>query len=1110
MKITSVLLLAFCLQVSARTVGQKVSVSLKNVRVQEVLREVIRQAGVSVLYDEDAFEGWKPVTVVVSNASVQEVLDICFKGSNINYVVEGDTFVIRRVADEQAKPEVSPSNAQLHPPVEVQGRVINEKGEPLVGVTVSIRETNKATSTDNDGRFTIRADRETVLVFTYAGFVDKEVLIDKRTNLEIQLDVKTTGMEEVVVVAYGKQKKISVTGAIASIQTKEIKQSPAANLAVTLAGRLPGLTAIQRSGEPGRDITQLLIRGQGTINAQSPIILVDGIERDLTYVNPNEIESVTILKDASSTAIFGIRGANGVIMITTRRGTSETPEINLTAESGAQEFTRFMSPVNSHDYATLRNLSQRNDGLPEEYPAEAIEHFEKGDDPARYPNTNMRDILLKKYALMHRYNLNVSGAGKAVKYFVSAGYLNQGGPLKVEKGLPYDPNFFLRRYNFRSNIDVQLNKSLKAYLNLAGYLEVANKPYAAGEPDAGVIAEIISWGVYDYRATVPGPLTPDGKVITFGTHPYPGWGMINRTGYVQSTRSNVTATYGMEQDLNFITRGLTAKAALSFDSKTTNELIASKSYEKVVQVIDPDLTGVDGRDSVHYIPFNTDLNTPLSISGARYFTTLVNLQGSVNYQRTFGKHAISGLLLYQQQKTVIDFQLPYNLKGLASRLTYGFDNRYYVEFNAGYNGSEQFAPGKRFGFFPAVSGAWIISHEAFLNHSKVFNLLKLRGSYGKVGNDRIGDRRFLYLDEVNVAYGSYYPGSSLGNGQQITINLLKNENLQWEIARKANIGMELGLYNGLNLVIDVFKERRDNVLRSRGTIPVLNGYPLSAIPPMNIGIIENGGYEIELNYTKRISKDFSLLSKLNLNFARNKQLFADEPLLPEDFTYRYRETGFRIGQPFGYVVERFFTDSADIAKSPAQTVGGHGSMPGDFKYTDLNGDGVVTEKDQAPIGYSTIPEYQFGAALNLTYKNLDVSLLFQGVTNVYNYYAGRGTFPLGNFVERHLQSWTPERAANGEPITYPRLSTLTSPNEIPNSYFIIDASYVRLKNVEIGYTFPERWSKKIGSNHIRVYANGLNLYTWDRLPTKEFDPELVGELSYPLARIVNFGANISF
>ena len=1101
---TTILLMLFCaVNVSATThaQNQKLNLNVQNATFNEVVDQLQKQSDFYFIYKSEDIPITKRITANLKSSNIAQVMDLLLKGTNLKYKVI-DKYIA--IANKGSISIEEPQQKQL----KITGKVTDNNGQPMPGVTVAVIGTQRAVITDALGMYSLSLNaNDKAISFSFIGMKRQEVKIDGQAVINVSLESEATTLDEVVVVAYGRQKKATVTGAITSIQTREIKQSPAANLSVTLAGRLPGLTAIQRSGEPGNDFTQLFIRGQGTINAQSPIVLVDGLERDLTYIDPQEVESVTILKDASSTAIFGVRGANGVILVTTRRGTSEKPEINFSSEFGLQNFTRFPKTLNSYDYAVLKNLTQANDGLGPAFSSFALEHYKTGDDPLRYPNTDWRKMLIKDFSTQQRYNLNVSGGTKNAKYFLNAGYLNQGGQFNIEKNLKYDPSFFLKRYNFRSNIDIQLNKSLKAFLNVAGYLEKQNSPFGV---NGNIPSVYILASIFNRPATVPGPVTPDGQaVITdYGGNP-PAYGLINRTGYKQNTRSNITASYGMEQDLDFITKGLSAKAILSFDSRAVNDLYASKSYAASVQVIDPNLRGADGQDSVYFKPLNNNKNTPLNLYNGFGFTTFTNTQAFLNYNRTFNnKHAVSGLVLYQQQQTIIGAQLPFNLRGFSTRITYGYDNRYLAEFNAGYNGSEQFAKARRFGFFPAASVGWVVSNEKFMADNKVITQLKVRGSYGKVGNDRISGLRFLYLDDIQANGGGY--SGSLDFGQQISENLLKNENLQWEVSTKSNIGFELGLFRDFNLVIDVYKEKRDNVLRLRGTVPILNGLPTNILPPVNIGVIENKGYEIEFNYKKAINTDFSLFSKINFNYAHNKQLYADEPLLPDNFAYRYRQTGYEIGQQFGYIVEGYFQDQADIDKSPVQALPGHGSRPGDFKYKDMNKDGFINERDQAPIGYSAVPEYTYGAAFGINYKGLDLSVLFQGITNVTNYYNGDGVAETLNFVERHKQSWTPERVANGEAINYPRLTGQTSPNNIPNSFFLMDGSYLRLKNMEIGFTIPGSWSKKIGSKRIRFYANGFNLLTWDKLPTKDFDPEVQSANSYPLTRLYNFGVNIVF
>ncbi|NJX14447.1 SusC/RagA family TonB-linked outer membrane protein [Tamlana crocina] len=990
--------------------------------------------------------------------------------------------------------------------LEVKGVILDEKSNlPLPGATVMVKGTTKGTVTDFDGNYNLKAAADAVLRVSYIGYQSVEEAVGGRVEIDFKLQEDSEQLSEVVVVGFGEQKKATVTGAISSISTQELKQSPAANLAVTLAGRLPGLTSIQTSGEPGRDVTQLFIRGQGTINARSPIILVDGVERDLTYMDPNEVESVTILKDASSTAIFGVRGANGVILVTTKRGSSEIPEVNLSVESGVQSFTRVAKPVNAFEFATLRNLAQNNDGLGDAYSAEALEAYRTHSDPERYPDTDWAGLLMEDFAQQQRVNLNISGAGKAVKYYVNAGYLNQGGLFRTEKNLDYDPSFKLDRYNFRSNIDMQVNPGLKAFLNLAGYVEKQNSPFSVstastGQGGTSPSVNILA-GILDIPSNVPGPTSPSGAVVTTPELPNPAYGLLNRTGYRQQTRNNITSTFGIEQKLDFITKGLSAKAVMSFDTRATNNLNANKNYVREVQVIEQTTTG---KDTIYYRNFSDDVETPLNITGSRSFQSFSNFQAYLNYKRSFKKHDVSALVLYQHQKRIINEQLPYNLIGVSSRFTYGYNGKYFFEFNAGYNGSEQFAPGRRFGFFPAVSAGWLISKEKFWN-VKGIDRLKIRGSYGEVGNDRIGNDRFLYLDDISVNGGGY--SSSLNEGRRIAINQLKNGELQWEVAKKVNIGFEMGFLNAFDLIVDVFTENRDNILRNRGTIPILNGLPNGTLPPVNIGVVENKGFEVELNYKKAFSPDFFVRGRAFVGYATNKQKFADEPLLPEDYAYRYRQTGYRIGQNFGYVVEKYFETQEEIDNSPEQIVGGHESRPGDFKYKDLNGDGVVDQRDIAPIGASTVPETSFGLGLSTTYKNFDLSVLVQGVANVDKFYRGRGTYASGqnNFFSQHLSSWTPERAANGEHIGFPRLSTEPSPSEKENSFFIRDASYVRLKNLEIGYRVPLK-----GVANMRLYVNGLNLITWDKLPNKNYDPEAANGLTYPLIKVYSLGVNVKF
>ncbi|MBE8721976.1 TonB-dependent receptor [Sphingobacterium sp. Ka21] len=1062
----------------------------------------------------------------VTNETLPSTLDILFANQPYGYTIKNKVVVLNKKAEatEKNKPPLNRPPNHASPQTDrqqtVSGTVQDSTGLALEGVTVTVVGTDRSTSTNGSGSYQIEASPGESLDFSIVGYTSQRVrLTGGMTTVHISLVQALSDLDEVVVVAFGTQKKVSVTGAIASIQTKEIKQSPAANLAVTLAGRLPGLTTLQRSGEPGRDHTALFLRGMGTLNATAPIILVDGVEREMTYIDPNEVESVTILKDASSTALFGVRGANGVILVTTKRGTSGQPSIGLIYERGLQGFTRTPSVINSYDWARLRNEAWANDNpnvSPDDpvnqppYSEYALDRFMFQDYPEAYPNTNWQKLLFNDWVPQERYNLNINGGGDYVQYFVNVGYLNQGGQWRISPEVEdYDPSGFLKRYNFRSNIDAKLTKSgsLSTFLNAAGYFELVNSPNANTD-------EIFRRTYSFFPVVLPGPLSPDGEVLIGpGNYNVSPWALINRSGYRQETRNNIMASWGLKQDLSMLTEGLSAKFMTSFDTRTVYSLTAGKEYQRWIQLIDPNTPNEWGVDKVEYRRMFLELeNTPLSISSGSNFQSFFNFQLSADYNRVFNeKHSVTGMLLAQQEQRVLpNDRLPFNLRGVALRAIYGYDNKYFAEFNAGYNGSEQFAKGRRYGFFPTVSAGWVVSNESFLKDHAAINLLKIRGSYGRVGSDRLGGRRFLYLDDIQRQTGGGY-SPSLGRGGKIGENYIGNPAIQWEVAQKANLGIELGLFNEWTLTADFFHENRDNILINRQTIPMVYGVEPNRMSPVNMGIVKNYGYEIELNYNKRLNQDWSILSKLNWNFARNNVEFSDELQLPEDFAYRYRQTGYRIGQVFGYELrDGYYANEQEIANEGLDYVG-YTVRPGDFKYVDANNDQIVDERDMVPIGYSSVPEYTFGGAFNVSYRNFDLSFLFQGMFNVTQPLSSFGTFGSHDFRERHLAAWTPERAASGEEILYPRLSLGSSVSERDNNaFFIENRSFIRLKNAEIGYRLPSGLSKKIGASEVRFYVNGLNLITWDWMRIKDFDPEINNSLSYPVYQIFNGGLHITF
>ena len=1035
----------------------------------------------------------------------------------------------------------------------VSGVVVDESGEPMIGVSVLEKGTSNATATNVDGEFHLKVSSlNAMLDFSYIGYTS----VSQKASAHMKVAMKSSALqlEDVVVVAYGTQKKVTVTGAVNSVDNKEIKKSSAPNLSAALSGKLPGLTTIQTNGEPGRDDVVMYLRGAATTNGTSPLVLVDGVPREsIREIDANEIANVTVLKDASATAVFGVRGANGVILITTRRGEKGKLTVHPSVQYSMQTFARKRQRVDSWDYARLLNESRANAGIDPTFSEEEIAKFDTwrdGTGPSDpndrywYPNTNWEDILFKDYASMVRANVDVSGGSEKLQFFVNAGYLYQGGMYNTEskKQLGYSPQSTLNRYNFRSNIDYQFSKYVKASVNLASSIEKVNGTngsreiiYADGLTASPASPGPTTSGDYyvqvgsEFRKARPGMVVKDPTEPTQSAY-----GNLNRKGYTLQTNTGINLDANLNVDLSFITPGLSAKGLVAFQSRSNTSMSGNRSFVSYGYSRIP----IDEMPEPYYtFDGDDDEDSPLSMSRGFNNGWFVNVQAQVNYARTFNKkHYVTGMAL--AQRDVQDRQtggsepypgLKHNMIGFSGRATYAFDSRYLAEVNVGYNGSEQFAPDNRFGFFPAFSAGWVASNEKFLINNTVLTNLKFRASYGKVGNDQIGSERFLYLGDTKKTGSGYweYNIPSLGNGAKISENKIGNPNIQWETAWKQNYGVDISLFKDLSMSFDYFIEKREDILIQRQMVPYLNGLPLSSLPKVNMGKVDNQGYEITLNYHRTIGKDLQLNVGGNFAYNKNKVIYYDEPMLSEGYAYRYRTTGYSLGQNFGYIIDYskdasrgldgsgiFNTQEAIDAYGVKYSVGS-GPRPGDFIYKDLNGDKIIDEKDQAPIGNSgRLPRITYGFNVGATWRGFDVSVLFQGVGQTWQRYAGKGIdegVGSKSYTDMHLNRWTQERFEAGEKITFPRLANAADDfNHHPNSFFVMDRSYLRLKNVEIGYTLPENISKKFGASGFRVYISGDNLYTWDKLKTKSVDPEQTSVLTYPMLRTFNFGVSTNF
>ncbi len=989
----------------------------------------------------------------------------------------------------------------------ITGKLIDSlNGTPVSGATVNVLGSTVSVKTETDGAFSIVAKLNETLSFTHVGYAPITVTVGGYEPLIVKMLATSTELSDVVVVGYGQQKKVSVVAAISTMSATGLRQTPAANIGIALAGRLPGLSVLQRSGVPGGEQMEFYIRGRSTVNGQQPLMLVDGVERDFTALDPREVETISILKDASATAVYGVRGANGVIMVTTRRGKAGKAVIDVTMEQSWQSPTRMPEMTSAYDYALLTNQVELQNGRIPIYDDVALEHYRLGDSPDLYPVRNYVNEFMKDAFPMRRANVNISGGNDKMRYFTTVGYLFQEGIFKTEKfsEYDYDPTSKASRVNFRSNFDIDVNKSLKLFLNVSGYMQKKNDPVIVPF-NGSYLNDVAGYSVL-IGSLIQTPnnyhndLTPDGEVLTtslkggnINNVPY---GMLNRSGFRNTMTNQVTATLGAEQKLEFITKGLSARVVASYDATAINQQIRQRSYQLYEAKKDP-----ANPDEVVYEETGTNPNSSLSDGQSQSQWNLLNIDASLNYSRSFGPHSVSAMALFNRYQRTINIQLPFNYIGTVGRATYGYNNKYLAEVNFGYNGSEQFAPGHKMGFFPSVSVGWVASNEDFVNKALPWlSFAKLRASYGQVGNDNMNGSRFAFLTLWNGSYESQ----------------IGNDKLVWEKANKLNVGLETRLFRDFSFDVDVFYERRNNILiPATGLVPTgmfgTGGvFSSGIIPKINAGEIENKGFEIVLGYQKNISKDLRMDVRLNGAFSRNKVLYMSEVLLPESYAYRLRSTGYRLGQNFGYETAGFFNSEKEIEDWYDQTGIGTAPKLGDLKYRDMNGDGIVTEEDQVPIGDPEMPEWTFGGAYSLSYKSFDFSMMWQGVASRSYLLTGQRIFETYNFNEWHKEAWSQERFDNGLPITYPRLEPGSGASKQTSDFWYTDGSYIRLKNLELGYTLPANLSRKIGASSVRVYANGLNLLTFDRYPVKYQDPEQNNEMMYPVFKAYNVGLNVSF
>jgi TonB-linked SusC/RagA family outer membrane protein len=1007
--------------------------------------------------------------------------------------------------------------------------------EELPGVSVVLKGTTRGTTTDVNGRFKLEIpEAEVILVFSYVGYVTQEIAAAaSASSIEVELKVDDKALEEVVVVGFGQQKKTDVIGSVVSVKPADLKV-PSSNLTTALAGRVAGVISYQRSGEPGQDNAAFFIRGVTTFGYKlDPLILIDNVEvttTELARIQPDDIASFSIMKDATATALYGARGANGVILVITKQGVEGPAKISFRMENSISAPTQNVKLADPVTYMKLHNESVLTRDplgvLP--YSQQKIDNTILGTNPIVYPANDWRSALFKPYTMNQRANLNISGGGTVARYFVAGSFNQDNGVLKANGQNNFNNNIKLKSYTLRSNVNVNLSKSTEMIIRLNGNFDDYTGPIEGGEA-------MYRMAIRSNPVLFPASF-PAGEKYSYLQHTMFGnaeegqylnpYAQMVR-GYRDYSRSLMLAQLELKQNLSAVTPGLAFRALMN--TNRTSFFDVSRGYQPFYYAIG----GYDRRKdeySLSLINENQGREYLDYSEGPKQVSSIFYLESALSYNRTFkDKHGLSGMLVYIMRQSLaanagtLQLSLPSRNVGLSGRATYSFNSRYFAEFNFGYNGSERFYKTNRFGFFPSAGLAWSVSNEKFWEPLKdVVTNFRLRGTYGLVGNDAIGrpEDRFFYLSNVNMEAG----GASFGreNGYTrtgVTVTRYANQDITWETARKMNIALELGFFDKLQIQADYFSEDRYNILMSRENIPSTMG--LSSPVRSNVGRAAGKGIDMSADFSHSFGNALWFQARGNFTYATSQYKVYEEPQYAE--TYRSR-IGQSIQQEWGYIAERLFVDEQEVANSPKQNFGEY--MAGDIKYRDVNRDGQITEADMVPIGFPTMPEIVYGFGFSAGYKNFDASAFFQGLARESFRISVSATSPFTShyytdaerasgikyqnaLIQAYADNYWSEENRNLYAL-WPRLSSVVNTNNAqPSTWFQRDGSFLRLKQVELGYTLPVKTVKKIKMNNMRLYVNATNLITWSKF--KLWDVEMASNgLGYPLQRVINMGLHVSF
>lgn len=1069
---------------------------IRNVSVGRAIAELREKTGYSVICASQDIDIQKIVSIDANSA--QDAAAQLLSGQDLVFSLQGKNIVVKK--SSQGNSPVTEREKK-----KVSGLILDENKMSVAGASVTVKNQTRGVIADAEGRFTIDVDEGDVLIISFLGYSDKEVQVGKDTDITIELSPKSSELDEVTVVAYGTQRKASVIGAISTINTDNLK-SPVGRLSTNLAGKLAGIVVMQRTGEPGAG-ADFWIRGVNTFGANSrPLVLVDGIERDMDLVDLDDISSFSILKDATATALYGVRGANGIVLINTKRGSESIPKVDFKAEYGITQPVKLPRLANTSQWIDFFNQIYLDEDAVAPISPEDKEKYLSGTDPDLYPSVDWIKTIYKDLAPTDKINISVTGGTRSVRYYAGGSYYHEGGIFNVADNDRYDAQMNFNKFNFRSNVDMDITKTTSLGLSLATQFTSKNTP-------AGSLSNLYAYTLYHTPIATP-TVYSDGTLANpeNGHNPY---NLLNEFGYTRHNNITAQSTMSLTHDMSsYLTEGLKLNAKFSWDAQNGNSLIRANS---------PSLYYATGRDADGKLQYKEQTigTNYMSLSRSNTSWTTINFEASALYERIFrGIHRVSGMLLYSMRQSTNNvpqsyiYSFAYKNMGIAGRTTYSYGDKYFAEFNFGYNGSENFAPGHRFGFFPSFALGYMISNETFWTEGlkNVVDELKFRVSYGKIGNDRIGGgRRFAYNTTMNTSAPGFTFGSNGGKYYSgITTGDYGNPNVEWEEAVKSNIGLELSLFKKLKLQADCFMDKRTGIFIMRESMPSVVGNNVNQY--VNLGHMINRGMELGLQYDHLFSNKLYISARANYSYNRNEKLYDDKP----EQIWKYQNlAGFPFRQQFGLIAEGLFKDQEDIDTSPVQEFGN--IKPGDIKYRDINGDNVVNTYDKVAIGYTTIPEINYGFGVSASWHGFDASVFFTGVAHVTRIISGQLLFGSSYNVIRQgqvyedvaMKHWS---KANPNPdAEYPRISlNKIDNNQQESTYWQRDMSFMRLKNAEIGYTLPKKIAAHAGLSTVRFYVQGSNLLTFSSF--KLWDPELDASYGnvYPTVRNISFGLNLNF